>query len=142
MLKNIRFLRPLSVFSRQFKKPCSIWQGNVKHLKIPCSSNFLWSWDHLRCMDHVWKWMLQWKLGITLLNLVPNETTKITLGIATIHEKMREAHLRWNGHVSRSHTDFVIKWITSRSPIEKQPRGPKIGGQSTRRYAKYRNQSR
>lgn len=53
--------------------------------------------------------MLQWVLSLTLLKQVRNEDVIRAMGIALIMEKMREARLRWYGHVMRSDDDLVVK---------------------------------
>ncbi|EYC23525.1 hypothetical protein Y032_0015g2702 [Ancylostoma ceylanicum] len=45
--------------------------------------------------------MLIWSMGVTLKDKVPNEVVRFTFGVAPITDKMREARLRWFGHVCR-----------------------------------------
>jgi hypothetical protein len=46
--------------------------------------------------------MLRWILGITLKDMQRNENILKRIGVACITDKIREARLRWYGHVERS----------------------------------------
>jgi hypothetical protein len=46
--------------------------------------------------------MLRWILGITLKDMQRNENIRKRIGVACITDKIREARLRWYGHVERS----------------------------------------
>src|ERR1700733_2360735 len=46
--------------------------------------------------------MLRWILGITLKDMQRNENIRIRIGVVCITDKIREARLRWYGHVERS----------------------------------------
>ncbi|PIO75619.1 hypothetical protein TELCIR_02326 [Teladorsagia circumcincta] len=45
--------------------------------------------------------MLRWTAGITLLDRIRNDTVRNHFGVAPIADKMREARLRWYGHIPR-----------------------------------------
>src|SRR6218665_58663 len=45
--------------------------------------------------------MLRWILGVSLKDKKRNEVIRKTLGVACITDKIREARLRWYGHVMR-----------------------------------------
>lgn len=53
--------------------------------------------------------MLRWTLGLTRWDQVMNEDVRKTMGVTPITEKMREARLRWYGHVVRSEEESVAK---------------------------------
>ena len=53
--------------------------------------------------------MLRWISGITRLEHVRNEEIRWRYGVAPIHDKMREARLRWFGHVLRANNDTLAK---------------------------------
>src|SRR6218665_3154933 len=46
--------------------------------------------------------MLRWILGISLKDMHRNENIRKKIGVACITDKIREARLRWYGHVERS----------------------------------------
>ena len=45
--------------------------------------------------------MLRWIMGISLLEHYTNEEIRSSAGVVSIKEKLREARLRWYGHVRR-----------------------------------------
>jgi len=45
--------------------------------------------------------MLRWILGVSLKDRKRNEDIRRTVGVASIMDKIREARLRWYGHVQR-----------------------------------------
>ncbi|VDO98026.1 unnamed protein product [Heligmosomoides polygyrus] len=53
--------------------------------------------------------MLRWTAGVTRLDRVRNETMRQRFGVASIADKLREARLRWYGHVLRVNDDTVCK---------------------------------
>ncbi|KAK6732675.1 hypothetical protein RB195_016818 [Necator americanus] len=54
--------------------------------------------------------MLRWTIGVTLKDKVSNDTVRsIYLGVVPITEKMKEARLRWFGHVLRREENSVAK---------------------------------
>ncbi|VDO83764.1 unnamed protein product [Heligmosomoides polygyrus] len=68
--------------------------------------------------------MLRWTAGVTRLDRVRNETMRQRFGVASIADKLREARLRWYGHVLRANDDTVCK--IGRLNLEvpgKRPRG-------------------
>ncbi|EYC21300.1 hypothetical protein Y032_0019g3737 [Ancylostoma ceylanicum] len=71
--------------------------------------------------------MLRWTCGITRLDRVRNEDVRSLFGVAPITAKMREARLRWYGHVLRSDKNSVAKstmniTVEGRRPREEDPR--------------------
>ncbi|ETN81265.1 glycosyl hydrolase family 38 protein [Necator americanus] len=53
--------------------------------------------------------MLRWTIGVTLKEKVSNDTVRSIFGVVPITEKMKEARLRWFGHVLRREEDSVAK---------------------------------
>ncbi|VDP48148.1 unnamed protein product [Heligmosomoides polygyrus] len=53
--------------------------------------------------------MLRWTAGVTRMNRIRNDVIWQKFGVAPIAEKMREARLRWYGHVLRGKEDSVRK---------------------------------
>ena len=45
--------------------------------------------------------MLRWTLGVSLRDRRRNEDIREVLGVACITDKVREARMRWYGHVMR-----------------------------------------
>ena len=58
--------------------------------------------------------MLRWVMGIKRIEMIRNEETRARAGVANISEKIREARLRWLGHVERKTEEDVvmITWKT------------------------------
>ncbi|VDP41397.1 unnamed protein product [Heligmosomoides polygyrus] len=53
--------------------------------------------------------MLRWTAGVTRMDRIRNETIRQKIGVAPIADKMRQACLRWYGHVLREKEDSVRK---------------------------------
>ncbi|VDP60330.1 unnamed protein product [Heligmosomoides polygyrus] len=53
--------------------------------------------------------MLRWTAGVTRLDRVRNETKRQRFGVVPVADKLREARLRWYGHVLRANDDTVFK---------------------------------
>ena len=72
--------------------------------------------------------MLRWILGLTLRNRERNDEIRHILGVACITDKVREARLRWNGHVQRrvrgrlcqADLGGKCKWTTEQRKTEKE----------------------
>uniref|UniRef100_A0A914WD71 Reverse transcriptase domain-containing protein n=1 Tax=Plectus sambesii TaxID=2011161 RepID=A0A914WD71_9BILA len=67
--------------------------------------------------------MLRWPLGLTRLDHVMNVDVRRRMGVAPITTKMREARLRWFGHVVRSAEGTVANTAYHLSPPGRRPRG-------------------
>ncbi len=67
--------------------------------------------------------MLRWTLGLTRWDQVMNEDVRKTMGVPPIMEKMREARLRWYGHVVRSEEESIAKRALCLNMEGKRPRG-------------------
>jgi len=66
--------------------------------------------------------MLRWILGLTLRDRKRNDDIRRILGVACITDKVREARLRWYGHVQRREDDDCVKRILEAN----------VGGQRSR----------
>ncbi|VDP14965.1 unnamed protein product [Heligmosomoides polygyrus] len=53
--------------------------------------------------------MLRWTAGVTRLDHVRNVSIRQRFGFAPSADKLREARLRWYGHVLRANDDTVRK---------------------------------
>ena len=51
--------------------------------------------------------MLQFSIGKTRLDRIRNEKVRKELGVAEMRRKLREARLRWFGHVLRRDEEYV-----------------------------------
>ncbi|VDP03000.1 unnamed protein product [Heligmosomoides polygyrus] len=87
--------------------------------------------------------MLRWTAGVTRLDRVRKDAIRQRFGVAPIAEKLREARLRWYGHVLRANDDTVRKTGLNLEVPGMRPRGrPKqrtvadVFGTSTARHAR------
>ncbi|VDP36576.1 unnamed protein product [Heligmosomoides polygyrus] len=67
--------------------------------------------------------MLRWTAGVTRMDRIRNDVIRQKFGVAPIADKMREARLRWYGHVLRGKEDSVRKIGLNFEAIGKRPRG-------------------
>ncbi|EYC37749.1 hypothetical protein Y032_0768g2191 [Ancylostoma ceylanicum] len=67
--------------------------------------------------------MLRWMAGITLLDSTCNEDVRQRFGVAPITDKLRQARLRWYGHVLRADNDSVAKIGFNLSVTGKRSKG-------------------
>ncbi len=67
--------------------------------------------------------MLRWILGITLKDRKRNEDIRQMTGVINISEKIREARLRWFGHIVRRDEDNIIKRAMVMPVTGKRSRG-------------------
>ncbi|VDP17650.1 unnamed protein product [Heligmosomoides polygyrus] len=67
--------------------------------------------------------MLRWTTGVTRMDRIRNDAIRQKFGVAPIIDKMREARLRWYGHVLRGKEDSVRKIGLNFEVIGKRPRG-------------------
>jgi len=73
--------------------------------------------------------MLRWILGLTLRDRKRNDDIRRTLRVACITDKVREARLRWYGHVQRREEDDCVKRI-----LEANVGGQRSRGRQTKRW--------
>jgi len=67
--------------------------------------------------------MLLWSLRLTRLDNAANVDVRNMLGVCPIQLKMREARLRWYGHVMRLEEDSVVRTALRIDPPGRRPRG-------------------
>ncbi|VDO19186.1 unnamed protein product [Heligmosomoides polygyrus] len=67
--------------------------------------------------------MLRWMAGVTRLDRTRNDAIRQKFGVAPIADKMREARLRWYGHVLRGEEYSVRKIGLKFEVVGKRPRG-------------------
>ena len=53
--------------------------------------------------------MVRWALGVTRKDKIRNEYVRGTAKIAKLGDKLRNARLRWYGHINRREEDYVEK---------------------------------
>ena len=53
--------------------------------------------------------MLRWMCGLTRRNRVKNDVIQEKVGVASVEDKLREARLRWFGHVMRRGMDAPVR---------------------------------
>nr|CDJ93337.1 endonuclease-reverse transcriptase HmRTE-e01 [Haemonchus contortus] len=67
--------------------------------------------------------MLRWTAGVTRLDRISNDAIRERFGVAPIVDKMREARLRWYGHVLRADEGSVRKIGLNLDVSGRRPRG-------------------
>jgi len=67
--------------------------------------------------------MLRWILGVSLRDRRRNEDIREVLGVACITDKVREARMRWYGHVMRMEDSCCIKRIMNAEVYGRRSRG-------------------
>jgi len=73
--------------------------------------------------------ILRWILGLTLRNKKRNDDIRRILGVACITDKVREARLRWFGHVQRREEEDCVRRI-----LEADVRGQRSRGRQRKRW--------
>jgi len=68
--------------------------------------------------------MLRWILGVSLKDKKRNEVIRKTLAVACITDKIRDAILRWYGHVMRREDENSMKRILTAEVNGRRSRGP------------------
>ncbi|KIH44848.1 hypothetical protein ANCDUO_25119 [Ancylostoma duodenale] len=100
--------------------------------------------------------MLPWMGGITQLDLICNQDIRQRFGVAAIADKLREAGLRWFGHMSDDSSDHALLKQMEREllgesppsdrpsaeePIKETRRKTTLGRRSRNRHQRSRNES-
>ena len=63
------------------------------------------------------------EMEITKMNKVRNERARRKVGVENIEEKIREARLRWYGHMRRREDSYVDRKVLDVEVSGKRPRG-------------------
>ena len=67
--------------------------------------------------------MVRWAMGVTRKEKIRNEYLKGTTKIAKLGNKLRNARLRWYGHVKRREECYVIKRMMEMATLGRRKRG-------------------
>jgi len=68
-------------------------------------------WKDEELLERTEKRILRWILGVSLKDRKRSEDIRQAVGVACITDKIREARLRWFGHVQRREDDSCVKKI-------------------------------
>ena len=67
--------------------------------------------------------MVRWALGVTTKDKIRNESVRGTVKIAKLGDKLRNAKLRWYGHVKRREEGYVGKRMMEMAVPGRRKRG-------------------
>ena len=67
--------------------------------------------------------MVRWALGVTRKDKIRNEYVRGTAKIAKLGDKLRNARLRWYGHVKRRENDYGEKRMMEMAVLGRRKRG-------------------
>ena len=67
--------------------------------------------------------MVRWALGVTRKDTIRNKYERGTAKIAKLGDKLRNARLRWDGHVKRREKDYVGKRMMEMAVPGRRKRG-------------------
>ena len=67
--------------------------------------------------------IVRWALGVTKKDKIGSEYVRGPAKIAKLGDKLRNARLRWHGHVKRREEDYVEKTITDMAVPGRRKRG-------------------
>ena len=70
--------------------------------------------------------MVKWELGVIIKDQIRNEYVRGTAKIAKLGDKLRNARLRWYGHVKRTEEDYVGKRMMEMALPGRRKRGRPI----------------
>jgi len=79
--------------------------------------------NHEKALHAMEMRMLRWSLGLSLLDHATNVDVRGLLQVAPIQAKMRQARLRWFGHVMRRDDQSVVRTALRVDPAGQRPRG-------------------
>ena len=67
--------------------------------------------------------MVRWALGVTRKDKIRNKYVRGTAKIAKLEDKLRNARLRWYGHVKRREEDYLGKRMMEMAVLGRRKRG-------------------
>jgi len=79
--------------------------------------------SHIQRVRVVEMRMIRWMCGHTRFDKIRNEVIRSKTGVATIEDTMREARLRWFGHIRRSMDAPVRRYEKIDWPEHRRSRG-------------------
>ena len=82
-----------------------------------------------KCLERTKMRMLRWIIGLTLRDKKRNDDICRILRVACVLDKVREARLRWFGHVQRREEEDCVRRI-----LEADVRGQRSSGRQRKRW--------
>ncbi|XP_070035700.1 uncharacterized protein [Nicotiana tomentosiformis] len=86
-------------FYRAVVRPAMLYWAECWQVKI----------SHIQKMKVAEMRMLRWMCGHTRMDKIRNEVIRERVGVTPVDDKMREARLRWFGHVRRRSSDAPVR---------------------------------
>ncbi|VFQ87431.1 unnamed protein product [Cuscuta campestris] len=102
------------------------YRSVVRHVMLYGAECWAVKKTHVRRLHAAEMRMLRWMCGKTRLDRISNEVIRRQVGMVPVEDKLREARLRWFGHVRRQDANAPVELGVS----WKQPPCFQVGARS------------